>query len=69
MSSHKCCEGRGCGYCSYCYGDCNICNNLDCEGKKCGECYTCYRKINNSDKKEMNLTKDEAILSKYEKIC
>ena len=42
MSEHKCCTGRGCGNCSYCYGDCNYCNNLDCEGKECGTCYTCH---------------------------
>ena len=40
---HKCCTGRGCGECSYCFGDCNECNNLDCEGKECGNCYTCYK--------------------------
>ena len=25
---HTCCAGRGCGDCSYCYGDCEICCNL-----------------------------------------
>lgn len=42
MDTHNCCEDRGCGNCSYCYGDCNSCNNLDCEGKNCGNCYTCH---------------------------
>ena len=40
--SHGCCENRGCGSCSYCYGDCDECNNLDCHEEKCGTCYTCY---------------------------
>ena len=38
----KCCEARGCGDCSYCFGECNYCNNLDCEGSECGTCYTCH---------------------------
>ena len=41
-TEHGCCEGRGFGYCSYCMGDCNYCNNLDCEGKECGTCYVCH---------------------------
>jgi hypothetical protein len=43
---HKCCEGRGCGSCSYCYGDCDQCNNLDCKGVEtgnyCASCYNCH---------------------------
>ena len=38
----KCCEARGCGDCSYCFGECNYCNNLDCEESECGNCFTCH---------------------------
>ena len=27
--SHRCCPGRGCGDCSYCFGDCDQCNGLN----------------------------------------
>jgi len=25
---HRCCYDRGCGHCSYCYGECYECNGL-----------------------------------------
>ena len=27
VCNKDCCEGRGCGNCSYCYGECYVCNN------------------------------------------
>jgi hypothetical protein len=54
---HNCCKGRGCGYCGYCSGDCEICCDLSpyehseshepvfhgcCNTKTCRHCGYCF---------------------------
>ena len=53
----RCCPDRGCGDCSYCYDDCDFCNNLDCHGQEsgkfCENCFMCHKYKHYSENEEI----------------
>lgn len=64
--THKCCPGRGCGNCNYCFGDCDECNGLnnldneECGYFPCGVCDKCKReKRENRQMRMDNLEKEK----------